>query len=442
VRPLETLTVLAALAAMGSLLFAPQLGGRTPALALAAAAVALAAILHIVGPFRWQMLPAEALILATVAMLALGAEPAGLGKGAALVLSLAAGALAVTLAAGFPLAKLPAPTGPYAVGTTTLELVRPASDAYALERRLLVKTWHPAEPAPGGRFEPLWAELRSPGMPAPLRLALGYFDGMETHSCPGAPIRIADAPYPLVIYNHALVSSPSDNTLLAEELASRGFIVVAVSHRDHAAEQAALQEAIPAEERARDQALYAAWRAATDRAERARVMGEIYANSSGMAEVVRRRTADTAFVLDRIEAVLAAIPGAGEATIADLDRVGAVGFSIGGAVATRWCMTDPRCRAAANLDGGAFGAPADGTLGIPYLMLYAEATAGANDGLKARAAALFEDETFPGAGHLDFTDAALLSPLMKRLGALGPAPGAEILRRKNARVLEFFEPRL
>lgn len=445
-KPLEVLTTLAALAAMAALLFAPQIGpvslaGRALAIALAAAAVVFAGMLHFIGPFRWQMLPAETLILAVVVMLALGAQPDGAGRIATVVLALAAAGVTFVLATGFPYAKLPAPDGPYAVGAVTLELARPTEQPGEADRRLLVKVWYPAEEA-SGRPEALWSEMRAPGMPPPLRFFMGYLDAVETHTHAGAPIRADGAPYPLVIYNHALVSIPSENTLLMEALASAGFIVVSISHRDQAAEHAALQAAIPAEERATDKALYAAWRTATDRADRARLMAEIYANSTGTAEIVRRRTADTSFVLDEIDTVLATIPGAENANIADLDQVGAIGFSLGGAVATRWCMTDPRCKAAVNLDGGAFGAPADAALPAPYLMFYAEATEGANDHLKARTNAPFENETLVGASHMDLTDATVLWPLLKRVGVLGTARGAEIVRRKNERVVTFLAAHL
>ncbi len=445
----EALATLAALAAMGALLFAPQIGaGRVAAIALAATAVVLAATLHVTGPFRWQMLPAEAMILAVVVMLSLGAQPDGVGRNVAAVLSLAVAGLSAILATGFPLAELPAPSGPYAAGSITVELTRPESASGIEDRRLIAKVWYPAEDA-SGRPESLWSEARAPGMPPPLRFLLGYLSGVETHTRTGASIRTDSAPYPVLIYNHALVSTPSENTLLMESLASEGFIVVSVSHVGQAAEHTALQAAVPPEERSRDKALYAEWTAATDRSERGRIMADIYANSSGMAELVRRRTADTAFVLDRIATVLAAIPGANEGAagsadgvaVADLRRVGALGFSLGGAVATRWCMTDQRCRAAVNLDGGAFAAPEDTALRVPYLMIYAAATEGANDALKARATEL-EEETLAGARHMDFTDATLLFPLLKRLGALGPASGAEIVRRKNERVMEFFEARL
>jgi predicted dienelactone hydrolase len=432
----EALATMAALAAMGALLFAPQIGaGRTPAIALAAAAVALAVALRLIGPFRWQMLSVEALVLAAVVLLAVGAQPDGGGRVVAAGLSLAAAALAVMLATGFPLARLPAPTGPHPVGATTLELVRPA-DAGNEERRLRIKVWYPADAPPPGRPEPLWGEFRAPETPTSLRFFLSYLGGVATHAYADAPI--AGGSLPLVLYTHALVSIPSENTLLMEDLASAGFIVVAVSHADHAAEHAALQREIPAEERARDKTLYAAFAAAPDRAERARIMAEIYANSSGTSEIVRRRTADTVFALDNVETVIDAIPGHAET---DLDRVAAIGFSLGGAVATRLCMTDPRCGAAVNIDGGLFGVP-DGSLNAPYLMLYAEATDGANDRLQARATALFEDETFAGARHMDFTDATLLWPLLKRLSMLGPAPGAEIVRRKNERVRAFLEAQL
>src|SRR5262249_48631669 len=156
-----------------------------------------------------------------------------------------------------------------------------------------------------------------------------------------------------------------------------------------------------------------------DRAARASLMAEHYANSSAISEIVRRRTDDAAFVLDHIDLVVTAIPGADDSTIADRDRVGTLGFSLGGAVATRWAMTHRRGRAAASLDGGAFGAPEDGPLAVPYLMLYTEQSVGANDKLKERSSAPYEEEIVTGAKHMDLTDAAMLFPLLKRLGVAG-----------------------
>lgn len=110
------------------------------------------------------------------------------------------------------------------------------------------------------------------------------------------------------------------------------------------AEHVHLQRGLPAAERARDKALFAELRSAPSRAERARIMAEIYRQSTGMSTLVRNRAEDSEFVLDRIETVLAAIPGYADAPSADLERVGALGFSLGGAVATLWCQIDTRCR--------------------------------------------------------------------------------------------------
>jgi hypothetical protein len=105
-------------------------------------------------------------------------------------------------------------------------------------------------------------------------------------------------------------------------------------------------------------------------------------------------------------------------------------------------MTDPRCRAAVNLDGGLFGVPEGAPLAVPYLMICAEATSGANDRLRETSRAPFEEETVAGARHMDFTDAALIWPFFKWIGMLGPAPGAEIVRRKNELVRAFVAARL
>src|SRR5262249_5280748 len=161
--------------------------------------------------------------------------------------------------------------------------------------------------------------------------------------------------------------------------------------------------ALPPDERARDKAFFAALRSAPDRVARASLMAEHYANSSAISEIVRRRTDDATFVLDHIDAVLTAIPGADSSEIASRTRVEALGFSLGGSVATRLAMTDPRCRAVVNLDGGAFGAPEDSPLAVPYLMIYTEQSLGANDKLKERSCAPYQEEIVAGAKHMDLT---------------------------------------
>src|SRR5690606_28113085 len=89
------------------------------------------------------------------------------------------------------------------------------------------------------------------------------------------------------------------------------------------------------------------------------------------------------FVLDRISAVLERIPGYRGKDRGVPVEAAVVGFSLGGAVATEWCRTDPRCGAAVNMDGGLFGSRPLDAVEVPYLMLYSETSEGGNDSLKA-----------------------------------------------------------
>jgi dienelactone hydrolase len=100
-----------------------------------------------------------------------------------------------------------------------------------------------------------------------------------------------------------------------------------------------------------------------------------------------------------------------------LERVGAVGYSFGGAVATRWASLDPRVAAAVNVDGWLLGA-ADAP-GAPLLTIGSEETPGRGDEGRRRAELDRRDVealarrtgarsvSLPGAAHGDFLDGAL-----------------------------------
>jgi hypothetical protein len=60
----------------------------------------------------------------------------------------------------------------------------------------------------------------------------------------------------------------------------------------------------------------------------------------------------------------------------DLDKIGAVGFSLGGATAAQLCLRDPRCKAGANFDGTFYeGNMLTQTLGVPFLFFCEDDTA-------------------------------------------------------------------
>jgi predicted dienelactone hydrolase len=119
--------------------------------------------------------------------------------------------------------------GPYAIGVTTLDLVNPDQlDIVRVEpgkphprydRRLTVEVWYPAEgTGMGGSY-----------------LDVFLRDGETRTVLVGRAIRDAAAkrgPYPLAIISHGYPGNRFLLSPLAENLASKGYVVVAIDHRD------------------------------------------------------------------------------------------------------------------------------------------------------------------------------------------------------------------
>src|SRR6202042_1113960 len=53
----------------------------------------------------------------------------------------------------------------------------------------------------------------------------------------------------------------------------------------------------------------------------------------------------------------------------DLDRIGVVGYSLGGAIAMQLCWRDDRLKAAVNIDGWFFDAAADSWIEKPFMFI-------------------------------------------------------------------------
>ncbi|MFA1546889.1 alpha/beta hydrolase family protein [Actinomadura chokoriensis] len=137
--------------------------------------------------------------------------------------------------AGF---SLPRPTGPHqGIGTTELHLAdraRPDPWVPGRTRELMVSVWYPAA-APVGRIAPY---LR-PGVAEVLAQAdaLGVFKagtvdwaGARTHAIESAPADTRRGARPVVLYSPGFGVPRALGTTVAEELVSRGYVVVTMDH--------------------------------------------------------------------------------------------------------------------------------------------------------------------------------------------------------------------
>ncbi|MEU6312800.1 alpha/beta hydrolase [Streptomyces sp. NPDC047014] len=281
----------------------------------------------------------------------LAAVTAGLVLAAPGALATPAAAQAAPGAGAATRLELPRPTGDFAVGRDTLHLVdRDRKDPWVpdRDRELLLSLYYPAlahtgTPAPYMTVPEAKAFLTDRGTlgehVTPERLA-----ATRTHSRTAALPRPSAQRYPLVVLSPGFTMPRSSLTTLAEDLASRGYVVAAV---DHAYES--------------DGTTFPGGRLLTCTA-----CEQVFPDQS-LHRVSDGRARDVPFVLDRLTGPH---PAWRYSRIIDERRIGMAGHSIGGAAASATMAADPRVDAGVNMDGTFFTpVPQQGLGGRPFLML-------------------------------------------------------------------------
>ena len=101
----------------------------------------------------------------------------------------------------------------------------------------------------------------------------------------------------------------------------------------------------------------------------------------------------------------------------DLERVGVMGFSKGGAAAGQFCVTDERCKAGINLTGFMYGDIVDVNLDVPFFFINEEELwcpdCYVNDLFFKRAESDAYQMKIRGARHTNFGDPVLYGWLIQ-----------------------------
>ncbi|MBL8270973.1 alpha/beta hydrolase family protein [Steroidobacter sp.] len=210
------------------------------------------------------------------------------------------------------------------------------------KRRLMVQLWYPATFKPNAARAPyiLHPDLYPTDKQKWLKLA----KNARTTSVLNAPLLTADAPFPVVIYNPGGGHPPFTGTSQTEYLASHGYVVVAIGHTGLTG-IARFPDGSTYKLDTNDPEPTAAERQTMTDADAFRL--EVERSSATMMPL---HVKDISYVLDRLQAMNAK-PGHRFYRHLDFDRVGSMGWSLGGALSLQASRDEPRIKAAVNLDG-------------------------------------------------------------------------------------------
>jgi len=225
----------------------------------------------------------------------------------------------------------PAPTGPYGVGTFSMVMIDSSrtNRAGGTNYQFMTTFWYPAV-AQAGALPAIYVE--------PQIATSGYYNftpggsdfssqvmAFYSHSWSNAPLATNLTTYPVLLYSPGSGDLRIECIDRAEELASWGYVVVALDTSDSFISvfpggKIVYQPIVPPSP-------------------------YTHAYFVGATE---SRVLDMQFVLDQLAVLNANDPRL--AARLDLEKIGAFGFSMGGMAVLELCARDPRCKACASSD--------------------------------------------------------------------------------------------
>jgi dienelactone hydrolase len=244
---------------------------------------------------------------------------------------------------------LPRPTGPHRIGIVDLHLVdRSRPDPVAgpgHHRELMASVWYPAMTRGGSA---------APWMPVAPYRALLESAGFDPDAA-AAPLTAARAGAPalagrrpVILFSHGAGGHRSEATIVVQELASQGYVVVTVDHTYDAFTE------FPG--------------------------GRLSVDRDDVSFTPWDSTADIRFVLDRVEDLAAGrnpdaahrrLP-AGLGAALDPRRIGMFGWSKGATATALVMNVDPRVRAGLSFDGPMESQPRPTEIDRPFMLMTAE----------------------------------------------------------------------
>ncbi len=455
-------------------------------------------LLLVINGARWQILPA----LVAFTLLAMGALKRSQAKtfwrifAAIPLIILLAISIALTLL--LPVFKLPIPSGQFSVGTfgyNLVDLARAERFNPTENRELSVRVWYPSQVQDLNQYQvrTLWEDLYRGDFDL-VKFFTSHFRLIDTNSLVNAPIAEGEH-FPILIFNHGMMSTPEQNTILIEHLASHGYVILSIARTYQStkvflesSEKVLFTTQLPAdleiegaESRStagvRDLAAFApdgtvhsqldeqlfnlfdSFRLIENEGEKMQFVSAVLddrenyligdratpenlynyfdGRMTAMGSIAQTWVKDIQITIDEIENVEAPIPGFIEAI--DSDNLGVFGHSFGSVAAGEFCKLDERCDAGIHIDGNQQGYNWSKPLLAPFLVMYSANFYLGNEFAYKNSDFDFWNMTIDEIDHLDYTDIGLAVRGVSGPGFMGDVNNQRALQIVNDVALSFFD---
>lgn len=372
--------------------------------------------------------------------------------------------IATFLCLYLPVFKLPEPDGAYKIGTRTLHFVDDSRNEVLTQdkndkRELMVQIWYPAENKvkknpellfPGNRevfkkYEQAYS--RDLGLPG---FIFDYWRYIGSNSYDGLELATTKSPFPLIIICHGMGTSRILHTSQAEKLASNGYIVVAADHTYSTTATAFPDGKV------------------TDYIQEL-TKYNFYDDKSGVGA---RWMEDVEFVIHQLEVINSSALISSFKGKIDLNNIGIMGHSFGGAVAFNEFYFNDKIKAGINMDGSLYNLENMENITKPFMFMESEdfiknkekfeSLKPTDEGLKANNISMDEYNkmlqefniinnvvqhggtmiSIKGSSHFNFTDFQLFSDLTGLIGMTGKIKGSRGTKIVNEYILDFFNKNL
>ncbi|MBP1040151.1 dienelactone hydrolase family protein [Vagococcus sp. BWB3-3] len=344
-------------------------------------------------------------------------------------------------------------TGTYHVGTLSYQWTDPNRLEDALPetkepRTIMVKVWYPTDETEGEtapyfeKSEPFSKSLKEVmGVPSFLTNDLKR---VKTRSLASVSLSDDKQQYPVLVFSHGFMGYENQNTFQLEELASQGYVVVAINHTYQSVASIFLDGSVHY----------------FDQRYQATDVTKMFEKMDALNEIW---LADSRFVLDKIEELNQQDPRFSNHL--DLANIGMFGHSFGGATTLQALLVDDRVKAGINMDGALYGEERIPSTGLtkPFLQISADQSIKpleeyTDQELKAAGASRSEQAAFlnefqarnqsvpkngnywlvlKNSNHLSFSDFYLLSPQL--FGVVLNSDVRQTHQLVNHYTLDFFD---